>query len=113
METQFWKYGENDQNYGAESVLHALQNLKNNPYLLQYVQMRLTSNRLGIQEYFHIVVHKRHHLPLGGDKTIDIVYPAVFESREKAYEFAQKAVSISNEMLYEPYSVVPLNPSAI
>lgn len=109
---------------GAENVLEALQNLKKNPLLLDYVLKCLASQEMFLtSKHFYITVHIEHTMPynekihkdfetykkfcIDGDfhKTNEnIIIPEVFNNISDAENFARN-IKDDEKILFETYTI--------
>lgn len=101
---QFWEYNYDNGCEKANEVLLSLENIKQNPVLLDYVLKCLISNEIEIKEYFYLVVHQQH-----GGKIYDTVIDRIFNSIKDAEEYGKNG-SFPESLLFEKYSIKSINP---
>jgi len=119
---QFFDY---DETVDAEKVLDALQNLKSNPKLLDYVMKCLVSQKIGTQprKFYCIIIHKEHFRPYDENfwkqfdaenpfgkwmkecvegkwdmKKEDILFPKVFNSISDIEDFCKNIDEVKKEI---------------
>ena len=119
---QFFDY---DETVDAKIVLDELQNLKNNPKLLDYVMKCLVSQKIGTQprKFYCIVIHKEHFRPYDENfwkqfdaenpfgkwmkecvegkldmKKEDILFPKVFNSISDIEDFCKNIDEVKKEI---------------
>jgi hypothetical protein len=100
---QFFEYDYNQGCEKANDVLKSLENLKQNPILLDYVIKCLVSNEIEIKEYFYIIVHPEKH-----NRVFDVVIDKVFDTIEDAEDYTRNG-HFSESLLFEKYSIKSIN----